>query len=237
MSIMSSSNIQAIQDLQAHVFDKSKNDIIIAVEGNIGCGKTTLLQHFENMSFCEIIPEPLDKWTNVNGYNALGMLYQNPHRWSFAFNMYALWTRVEMHSKPHHPTRPVKMLERSLYSTRYCFVQNDLSSKIMNSFEFGAFDEWFNFVVKTGHAHVDLIVYLRASPENCFDRLRKRSRKEEADVPLDFIKSLHKLYDDWLLRKVSPVPAPVLLLDADNDLDTMKTIFNSRQQEILCGYG
>ncbi|RUS89439.1 hypothetical protein EGW08_002812 [Elysia chlorotica] len=208
--------------------------ITVAVEGNIGSGKSTLLKHFENLPYCEVVGEPLDQWTNLEGHNALGLLYENPDRWSFSFNMYAQLTRIDMHLKPH--TLPVKMLERSLFSTRYCFVQNDYLNKTINPFEFSVFSQWFDFLTSSGKADLDLIVYLRADPSVCYERLRMRSRKEEAVVPISLIESLHKLHDDWLLEKKYPVPAPVLVLDANHDLDTMKEVYKFRSQEILCGY-
>lgn len=210
------------------------HNITVAVEGNIGSGKSTLLQQFENLPHCEVVGEPVDQWTNLEGHNALGLLYENPDRWSFSFNMYAQLTRIDMHLKPH--TQPVKMLERSLYSTRYCFVQNDYLSKTINPFEFSIFSQWFDFLTSSGKANLDLIVYLRADPSTCYERLRKRSRKEEACVPMSLIESLHRLHDEWLLEKKYPVPAPVLVLDANHDLDTMKEVYKVRRHEILCGY-
>uniref|UniRef100_A0A0B6Z8N4 Deoxynucleoside kinase domain-containing protein n=1 Tax=Arion vulgaris TaxID=1028688 RepID=A0A0B6Z8N4_9EUPU len=211
----------------------NKAHFTIAVEGNIGSGKSTLLQHFENLSNCEVYEEPLDKWTNVKGHNALGLLYEDPQRWSFSFNMYAQLTRIQAHMKPH--TQAVKIMERSLYSTRYCFVQNDYICKTINGFEFAVLDQYFEYLVNSGRVNLDLIVYLRADPETCLERIKKRSRTEEAGVPLSFLQALHNLHDDWLIHKKYPVPAPVLVLDANYDLDKMKETYNSRSQEILFG--
>ena len=42
------------------------------MEGNIGCGKSTMMEYFKNCSdSVEVVPEPLEKWTNLNGHNAL----------------------------------------------------------------------------------------------------------------------------------------------------------------------
>ncbi|XP_059174454.1 thymidine kinase 2, mitochondrial-like [Physella acuta] len=225
-----------LEELKEHLPHSNKTKFTIAVEGNIGSGKTTLLQHFQQLPYCQVIGEPLDKWTDIKGHNALALLYEDSERWSFTFNMFAQLTRVQMHNQPHNPSRPIKMLERSLYSTRYCFVQNSYLDKTINGFEYSVLNQWFDYLVSSGNAPVDLIVYLRASPENCYERLKKRCRREEVGVPFAFVESLHKLYDDWLLKQKFPVPAPVLLLDANFDLDTMKETFETRRQEILCGY-
>ena len=53
----------------------------VVVEGNIGSGKTTFLQHFNKFSEeVEILAEPVDKWRNANGHNLLQMMYEDPHR-------------------------------------------------------------------------------------------------------------------------------------------------------------
>ena len=54
----------------------------VVVEGNIGSGKTTFLQHFNKFSEeVEILAEPVDKWRNANGHNLLQMMYEDPHRY------------------------------------------------------------------------------------------------------------------------------------------------------------
>ena len=47
---------------------------------------------------------------------------------------------------------------------------------------------------------VDVIVYLRTSPENALTRIQKRNRQGEEDLSLDYLTKLHSYYDEWLLR-------------------------------------
>ena len=59
---------------------------------------------------------------------------------------------------------------------------------------------------------IKILVYLRASPDTCLERLQKRSRKEEASVPIEYLEDLHLLHEDWLISQDKfPVPAPVLV--------------------------
>jgi len=232
MNMMKGFNLDDLKQKLPESSDESS--FTIAVEGNIGSGKSTLLKHFEHLPYTEVLCEPLDKWRNLKGHNALSKLYEDCERWSFSFNMYAMLTRIEQHMKPHNC--PVKLLERSLYSTRYCFVQSNYLEKTITSFEYSVLSQWFDYLVKSGRANVDLIVYLRADPETCYDRLKKRSRKEEATVPISLLNSLHQLHDDWLINHKYPCPAPVLVLDANYDLDKMKETYELRKEEILCGY-
>lgn len=46
------------------------NPFTICIEGNIGSGKTTFLNHFKNFN-ATVLQEPVDLWRNVAGVNLL----------------------------------------------------------------------------------------------------------------------------------------------------------------------
>lgn len=224
-----------LKDEVSALLPKGKKKYTVSVEGNIGCGKTTLLEYFKSSPNVEAIKEPVEQWTNIQGHNALALLYQDPKRWSFTFNLYAQLTRIQMHVKPH--SKPVKMLERSLYSTRYCFVENDYRSKTINGLEVSILNGWFDFLMERENTALDLIIYLRANPEICYERIKKRSRKEECGVPFELIQSLHDLHEEWLIQgKKYKIPAPVLVLDANKDYSEITQVYEDKRREILCGF-
>ncbi|XP_071128547.1 thymidine kinase 2, mitochondrial-like [Mytilus edulis] len=234
-----------LKQIDSNVMGNTLNDIgallpkgkkyTVSVEGNIGCGKTTLLEYFRSSPNVEAIREPVEQWTNIQGHNALALLYEDPQRWSFTFNLYAQLTRIQMHVKPH--MKPVKMLERSLYSTRYCFVENDFRNKTINGMELGILNGWFDFLMERENTSLDLIIYLRADPQVCFNRIKKRSRKEECCVPFELIQSLHDLHEEWLIQhKKFKLPAPVLVLDANKEYSEITQLYEDKRQEILCGF-
>lgn len=47
------------------------NPFTICIEGNIGSGKTTFLNHFQSLNNATILQEPVDLWRNVAGVNLL----------------------------------------------------------------------------------------------------------------------------------------------------------------------
>ena len=60
---------------------KETRPFTVVVEGNIGCGKTTFLDHFSKFSDrVEVLTEPVDRWRDVNGHNLLQLMYENPSR-------------------------------------------------------------------------------------------------------------------------------------------------------------
>ena len=90
-----------------------KRPFTIVVEGNIGSGKTTFLDNFEDQKKdIEIFAEPVDKWRNVQGHNLLEMMYKDPERYSLLFQTYVQLTMLQQHTRPS--SKPIKLMERSL---------------------------------------------------------------------------------------------------------------------------
>lgn len=70
-------------------------------------------------------------WRNLNGNNLLDLMYTDPHKWAFSFHSYVQLTMLENHlniSKQNNDLaineNTINIMERSLYSARYCFVEN-----------------------------------------------------------------------------------------------------------------
>jgi len=70
--------------------------------------------------------------------------------------------------------------------------------------------------------------------------VKRRGRPEEADLKLDFIEKIHILHDEWLMGKGEGtkfhVPAPVLVLDANQSLAKMRDEYKKHTKLIkgLC---
>ena len=43
-----------------------------------------LLFFLQKYPFIDILPEPLEKWTNLEGNDMLGLIYEDPKRWGLA---------------------------------------------------------------------------------------------------------------------------------------------------------
>ncbi|KAG7214382.1 hypothetical protein INR49_023093 [Caranx melampygus] len=176
---------------------------VICVEGNIASGKTTCLEYFSKTSNIEVLTEPVSKWRNLHGHNPLGpslspqgLMYQDPVRWGFTLQTYIQLTMLERHTSSI--SAPIRMMERSIFSAKYIFVENLFRSGKMPEVDYAVLSEWFNWLTSNISISVDLIVYLQTSPEICHQRLKQRFREEEQVIPLvipadhDLQKMLHK---------------------------------------------
>ena len=102
------------------------------------------------------------------------MLYEDPHRWGFAFQANAQMSLARLHSQPAKSA--VKVMERSIFSARYCFVENlyrksvetkkifssnnfsfRFSSNVLQSAEYEILKDWFEMLVANDACHLDLI--------------------------------------------------------------------------------
>ena len=126
-----------------------------------------------------------------------------------------------------HCDRPVKMMERSLYSAKFCFAENLRRTGRMPQSEYEVLSGWFDFMLQCPDIDLgaDLIVYLRTDPEVALRRVRGRSRGEEHLISEAYIRDLHTLHEEGLMEKKFPVPAPVLVVDANKDIRDMTEIF------------
>ncbi|XP_011919257.1 PREDICTED: thymidine kinase 2, mitochondrial isoform X1 [Cercocebus atys] len=211
--------------------EKEKKSVI-CVEGNIASGKTTCLEFFSNATDVEVLTEPVSKWRNVRGHNPLGLMYQDASRWGLTLQTYVQLTMLDRHTCPQ--VSSVRLMERSIHSARYIFVENLYRSGKMPEVDYVVLSEWFDWILRNMDVSIDLIVYLRTNPETCYQRLKRRCREEEKVIPLEYLEAIHHLHEEWLIKgSLFPVAAPVLVIEADHHMERMLQLFEQNRDRIL----
>ncbi|XP_049618278.1 deoxyguanosine kinase, mitochondrial [Syngnathus scovelli] len=209
----------------------------VSIEGNIAVGKSTFTGLLR--AACpdwEVVSEPVSQWQNIDSgtskektvSNLLEMMYQDPQRWSYTFQTHSCMSRFKTQLQPA-PARqlasqgtPVQVYERSVYSDRYIFALNMYELGCINSTEWAIYQDWHSLLVNQfGHqVALEGIIYLKAPPEKCMERLHRRGRQEEKTVQLDYLQKLHEQHERWLVEKKTEIhfewlkKIPVLELDA-----------------------
>nr|XP_032814776.1 deoxycytidine kinase-like isoform X3 [Petromyzon marinus] len=214
----------------------------ISVEGNIACGKSTLVKVLQKLRpNWHVVPEPLEKWQNVVGResgsmpaemgaasNLLGLRLGDPKRWAYTFQTWATLSRLHIALAASHPPERHTVYERSVYSNRYVFAASLHEQGSMNDTEWVVYQEWQGWLLSELDKRVELdgMVYLRAEPEACLARMRVRNREEERGVGLEYLDALHKRHENWLVDRTTVVhhpcssDTPVLVLDANQDFES-----------------
>lgn len=205
----------------------AKNVVIIS--GNIGAGKSTVVNYLQQKGNFLCIPEFVDKtWRDH--------FYADRKSYTSYFEKSCLMARIARHiTAKKHPE--IVFFDRGLIDGREVFVQNShdegfLSFKQLNSYDHDlreALDSLGRTKEETGQWMETLIVYLRAPPKVCFDRqkVRKSSKGETGGetIPLEYFERIHNYYErfisriEYIYKKWGlPVKPKLLVIDASQDI-------------------
>ncbi|MGH2523777.1 MAG: deoxynucleoside kinase [Anaerolineales bacterium] len=179
----------------------------IAVAGNIGVGKSTLVtllgQQLGWQPFYEAVAE--------NPY--LADFYNDMRGWGFHSQIFFLSNRLRSHRQLlDHPTSVVQ--DRSVYEDAEIFACNLRDQGYLNERDYQTYRQLYE-VLTEFLPPPDLVVYLRASVETLQARIARRGRDYERRIAPDYLAQLNTLYERWI---ASFSLCPVLTVPAD-DLD------------------
>ncbi|XP_050430333.1 deoxynucleoside kinase-like isoform X2 [Adelges cooleyi] len=181
-----------------------------------------------------LVLEPIEMWRDVDGYNLLELNYLDPKRWNFAFQHNLQLSRLKLQSKV--TDKKIQMFERSLQNNRYCFVEMAHDSGTLSGPEYSVMCQWYEFIERNVDIGLDLIVYLRSSPNTVFKRMQRRNRPEERNMKLEYLEKLHKYYEKWLMKDdQSYLPCSLLVLEVNKDLSDQELtgIYKMYEDQIL----
>jgi deoxyadenosine/deoxycytidine kinase len=175
--------------------------MLVTIEGNIGSGKSTIINYLRNLKSDDIVfvDEPVSEWLSIKheGKNALEVFYENQKENSFWFQILAYITRLRnlLHTLEEHPEKII-ICERSIYTDKYVFAKMLYESGNINEMEWKTYSYWFDtFKNKT---QLDLILYVNTEPDECYNRILKRSRPEEINkISKDYLTMCHNKHLQW----------------------------------------
>jgi len=162
----------------------------IAIAGNIGTGKSSLVEFLTRTYGIEPFYEPNDE----NPY--LPDFYKDMNRWAFHSQLYFLSNKFRMHQQLEQ-MGGVVVLDRTIYEDAEIFAT---ALHNMRKFTGRDWDTYWNFyqVILDAIRPPDLMIYLRCSMRTLRKRIRLRGRSMEQDIPLSYLKRLEGLYEQWL---------------------------------------
>lgn len=175
----------------------------IAVAGNIGAGKSTLVSLLSEQLNWKPFYEPVTD----NPY--LADFYKDMRAWSFHSQIFFLTRRLRIHRQLIEHTDSA-IQDRSVYEDAEVFACNLYRQGWFDERDYNSYRELYQ-VLSEFLPPPDLVIYLRASVETLASRIRRRGRDYERRISPDYLGQLNELYEEWIdnfrLCPVLTVPA------------------------------
>jgi deoxyadenosine/deoxycytidine kinase len=190
----------------------------VAVAGNIGVGKSTLVSMLcQNLGW-----QPFYEPVAENPY--LADFYGDMQTWAFHSQIFFLTHRLRMHRQLlDHPTSLIQ--DRTVYEDAEVFADNLYRQGLIHARDYNTYHELYE-VVTEFLPPPDLVVYLRASVPTLFSRISSRGRDFERQITAEYLGQLNDLYESWIAGFSL---CPVLTVPSD-DLDY---VANSSHLELI----
>ena len=225
-------------------FSGSLNPIIISIDGNIGSGKSSVVEYLKknfetylktcmfkkildiNIDDLKIVflSEPVDEWSSFkdeNNKTIIEKFYGDNKKYSFAFQMMAYVSRLSQLKKVLVENYHIIFTERSILTDKNVFAKMLYDKKNMEPIEYQIYNKWFNeFSINLTNMK---IIYIKTSPEICDMRVKKRSRDGEI-IPLSYLKDCHYYHETWL-NNIDKLSKSIELLTINGNEETNTSVF------------
>jgi deoxyguanosine kinase len=174
----------------------------IAIEGNIGAGKTTLAhllaKHFNSRLVLEEFAD--------NPF--LPKFYENPQQYAFPLELFFMAERYKQLKDLIH----TKDLFHSLTVSDYLFTKCLLFAKVnLSEEEFRLYHKLYD-IIRQPLIQPDLLIYLHVPVQKLQQNIRKRNRSYEQSIPDDYLFRLQETYTHYIRQH----NIKTLFIDASN---------------------
>lgn len=184
-----------------HVFPHK----FIAIEGNIGAGKTTLSKMVAQDYGCRLILEAFSD----NPF--LPYFYENPERYAFSVELFFM---TERHKQLQEDLKQTDLFQNQIIADYFflktlLFAKNNLSEE-----EYRLFQRLFH-ILNADFPKPDLLVYLHRPVDQLLKNIQRRGRDFEADISAEYLGQIQQAYLDFFRGSRD---IPILLIELE-DLD------------------
>lgn len=181
----------------------------IAVEGNIGAGKTSFTKMVRDEYNCRLI---LEEFAD-NPF--LPLFYENPKRYAFTVELFFMTERYKQ-------MEDSLVAQQSLFNdftiSDYVFIKTLIfARKNLNDKEFKLFQQLFT-TLQQNFPNPDLLVYLHRNVDILLKNINKRGREYEKNIQREYLYNLQDSYFEYFRNIVS---FPILIIDL-GDIDFIK---------------
>ncbi len=202
----------------------------IAIEGNIGAGKTSLTKLLANETSSKLILEQFED----NSF--LPKFYNNPEKYSFPLELSFL---AERYQQLKTETPQNSLFEQQIFSDYFIYKCLIFAQANLPADELKLYQEFFNIVISNIRIP-DLLVYLYVDIEVLLSNIKKRGREYEQNIKADYLINIQKGYINFFEQFSKTEKTRILLLDVSSidfvsNKNDLKTIENAIFKEYNYG--
>jgi deoxyadenosine/deoxycytidine kinase len=176
----------------------------IAIAGNMGSGKSTLVEFLSRTYDVAPFYEPNDE----NPY--LEDFYEDMQSWAFQSQLYFLSSKFRLHQELDRQDGVVA-LDRTIFEDAEIFATALFQMRKISKRDWETYQGFYKAILDAIRPP-DLMIYLSCSMRTLRQRIKLRGRAMEQDVPLAYLKRLDKLYAGWISNYTM---SDVLVLETD----------------------
>jgi len=174
----------------------------IAIEGNIGAGKTTLAHLLAKHLNARLV---LEEFAD-NPF--LPKFYENPQQYAFPLELFFMAERYKQLKDLIH----TKDLFHSVTVSDYLFTKCLLFAKVnLTEEEFRLYQKLYD-IIRQPLIQPDLLIYLHVPVQKLQKNIRKRNRAYELNIPDDYLFRLQETYTHYIRQH----NLKTLFVDASN---------------------
>lgn len=180
----------------------------IAIEGNIGVGKSTLLPRLREKlpGNWKVLDERVDEDPEFK--RLLDAFYKDSNGQA---NLQSWITQRRLREFRRLMGVPVNYLFERSFLGELVFCHANLMRHEKPTGE--SVDYFYNVISALKECRYDAVIYLKARPEACFERIRYRARTEENTITYEYVRFLHACYETHLTEAARMLNIPVLTVD------------------------
>lgn len=169
----------------------------VCVLGCIGAGKSTLAEEL-----CRVIESAEGEchglYEPVKNNPLLPLYYKDPNRYAFSMQIYMLNRRFEQQMLAQDlALSGISSVQDSSIFGDSCFVEMLKKDGIMSQEEVNVYSDLFLNMTRSV-MYPTLVVYLNCSPEKALERVKKRNRDCEVNIPVEYLRNLKKELDEFI---------------------------------------
>lgn len=177
----------------------------IAVAGNIGAGKTTLVTKLSKHFGWEAQFEAVDD----NPY--LADFYDDMSKWAFPLQIYFLHSRFNQVRRIRETNNDI-IQDRTIYEDAHIFARNLFESGFLSKRDFENYFSLFQSMTSL-ISPPDILIYLRASIPKLIEQIGKRGRDYESNINIKYLETLNNHYESWINNYTD---GKLLVVDVNN---------------------